>query len=368
MAHALRWSWFTWGFVGLGVLLFVPGRPACRAAPPPAPKVLVRPRLVLPVRGASDVVFTADGRMVATVADLPGDFTSEVRLRDTVSGALVRTLPHRGEIEGLILSPAGELVTSVSGPDATSAVWFWDPKTWQIRRKVRLDDHTLARAVSPDGKTLATERLSCAGLWDIATGALRLSLEPVQHKVVDTLTFSPDGRVLAVGVGSGHVLLCDPSTGKRLRLWKAHSNHVFSLAFAPDGERLLTSSGVAEICESLADDPIPPGEAKRCPWGEAKVWDVRTGRLLHTVVRKSPICSAVFSKDGRSLIIGGGNFFGPGEVARASLRTGKVQRILQRGIYDVYRMALSPDGKVLAASALRMQREYASSELVLWDL
>ncbi|KAJ9109115.1 hypothetical protein QFC21_000443 [Naganishia friedmannii] len=64
---------------------------------------------------------------------------------------------------------------------------------------------------------------------------------------VISLTFSPDGKLLAAGDSSGRIVLIDVAEKKTLvsSRWTAHTGRVASLAFSPDGLRLV-SGGLDE--------------------------------------------------------------------------------------------------------------------------
>ena len=59
---------------------------------------------------------------------------------------------------------------------------------------------------------------------------------------VDSVCFSPDGRMVASGSDDSTVRLWDAETGACVRTLEGHSNVVFSVCFSPDGRRLASSS------------------------------------------------------------------------------------------------------------------------------
>jgi WD40 repeat protein len=52
---------------------------------------------------------------------------------------------------------------------------------------------------------------------------------------VNSVSFSPDGRLLASGGGDDTIILWDVKSGEILKRLKGHSGHVTSVSFSPDG-------------------------------------------------------------------------------------------------------------------------------------
>ena len=76
-------------------------------------------------------------------------------------------------------------------------------------------------------------------LWDVAAGARSDRSRPRLPRAV---AFAPDGRLLAIGLNSGEILLWDRPRTSRSPV-RGHPKGVTDLNFAPDG-RSLASAGV----------------------------------------------------------------------------------------------------------------------------
>jgi WD40 repeat protein len=92
---------------------------------------------------------------------------------------------------------------------------------------------------SPDGKRLVSSAGytdDVARVWDPTTG--RKVFDIVGDK--SSVTYSPDGSLLATGGQDGTTRLLDPTTGKELHSFVAKDGDVYALAFTPDGRFLVT--------------------------------------------------------------------------------------------------------------------------------
>jgi PKD repeat protein len=109
---------------------------------------------------------------------------------------------------------------------------------------------TAARSVtfSPDGKLLALGRGFDVEVWDIVQQKQVASLSG-HEKYVFSVAFSPDGRLLASGSPDGRAIVWDVGKQQPVQVLLEHVNSVNSVAFSPD--RRWLASGSADWTVSL---------------------------------------------------------------------------------------------------------------------
>jgi serine/threonine protein kinase/WD40 repeat protein len=209
-------------------------------------------------------------------------------------------------------------------------------RSWSIATRHMVNPYSVA--YRPDGKRLAV------GSWDFSIRVW----EPQSGRLVQVLFeehppfamgWSPDGRVLAVGIGVAKrcLHLWDAETGRLLRSLEIPANDIaLALAWSPDGGR------------ALGWGPGGWGATETC-----YTWDVVTGKLLHAAPMKC--AGATFSPDGKRLagIVDGKR------LVVWDTQTGKeAQR--RTAPAPVWSLAWSPDGKRLAWTG--------EGGLRVWDL
>jgi WD40 repeat protein len=172
---------------------------------------------------------------------------------------------------------------------------------------------------SPNGKLLATgDGNGEIRLWRVADSQPLLILKG--HRNYDwvwSVTFSPDGLTLASGSSDKTIKLWDVTTGQLIKTLQGHGNWVTSVCFSPDG--LILASG-------SSDKTI-------------KLWDVTTGQPIKPLEGHSEAIRAVsFSPDGLTLASGSSDC----TVKLWNITTGMCSKTLQGHENGVWAVSYAP--------------------------
>jgi WD40 repeat protein len=183
-------------------------------------------------------------RILLAVKDFWGSDRNSALIYDTVSGKLVQTLSrHEHPVHGVDYSPDGSLIAS-AGFDG--AIRIWDPKSAKLLRTLSGPlEPPHAVAFSSDGSQLFSAHAGdgSAHVWDRSTGSETRWLRPTEEfpSSMGFLAVSPDGRTLATDDMDNVILWRLPATRPMATL-KGHEYAVKSIAFSPDGKTLASGS------------------------------------------------------------------------------------------------------------------------------
>ena len=220
-----------------------------------------------------------------------------------------------------------------------------------MKYQQRLEGHSgsvNSVAFSPDGKLLASgssdKRI---GLWDISDPSKPRLIKRLEGHSgsVNSVVFSPDGKLLASGSSDKRIGLwniSDPSKPKLIKRLEGHSNYVLSVSFSPDGRLLASGSSDKRIGLWDISNPSKP---KPITWLKG---------------RSKSFYSVAFSPDGNLLASGSSNKrIGLWDISDP--KKAKLIKQLEGHSNYVLSVAFSPDGKLLASGSV-------DRRIGLWDI
>lgn len=198
---------------------------------------------------AEYLAWSPDGRYVAVAGFVPTREESGARLLDGGSGALVRHLDRppdgKGKVTALAWSPDSRwLAASYYG---RKLVVLYEAQTSRIARRIDLGaEPSDALAYSPDGRVLAIGIRAPAARWPIrvveaGTGRTVRDLAP--HDIdTPALAWSPDGRRLLAQHRGGSLSSYDWSAGRIERRVDLREGTSPAPAFFPDGRHVAAGA------------------------------------------------------------------------------------------------------------------------------
>ena len=322
-----------------------------------------------------DIAYSPDGNQFAVSSSVG------VWIYDANTGSELSLLTGNTEvIQSVRYSPDGRTIAGFS----YAMVDVWDTATGHHKAILGAFGGT-GLAYSPDSRTLAVAmdtwenagRAVKVNLYDVDTGKIKITLtkEPgYSGSGANSLTYSPDGRTIAVAIGAWHnekwdvkVNVYDVNTGQTKVTLTGFEHRVTGLAYSPDGRTLATANGWSRTVQ-LWD--VVTGRAKATLEGyagyviflayspdgrtvagadthEVKVWDAVTGRAKTTFGGNGYISTFTYSPDGGTIAVGSKN----GSIQLWDSTTGHSKSTLVDGHESFDEVAYSADGQFLTAGS-----------------
>ncbi len=326
----------------------------------------------VPKQGTTTAEFSPDDRTIVTASQ-----EGTIRLWDAHTGAAVREFEgHTSWVNSARFSPDGTRL--VSGADDGSAA-IWDVATGN--RLFSLEARAVSinsAAFTADGKRVVTvSSRGVARMWDARTGEEigtigephefvwlgrdrawrrpycdhvdRRSVSSVEFPgtgrdfktiarvgyLVESIGFSPDGKLLAAVRRDGSVRILNAQTGAEVQSLDGHNGYSAAASFSPDGRHMATAQ-----------------------YGHvARIWDIETGTGLVAFSGHTDSVNAIaFSPDGSRVVTASDDL----TAGIWDSVTGKQLLSLAGHLRAVKTAAFSPDGsRVVTASA--------DKTAIVWD-
>lgn len=168
---------------------------------------------------------------------------------------------------------------------------------------------------SPDGKILASDSYDrTITLWNVETGQ---QIKSFVSSGTGTVEFSPNGKILATDIINA-IVLYDIESGQPIKSFEGNS----PIAFSPDGKNLVATSK-----------------------NRIKLWNIETEKFItFSIGHTKDIADITFSPDGE--IIASGSF--DNTVKLWNSQSGQIIKSLNGFSDYVKDVAFSPNGKILA--------------------
>jgi WD40 repeat protein len=351
----------------------------------------------------TDVAFSADGTKLATTGD-----DGYLDIWDTTSWAELASFSEPGQPNSTVafapaFSPDGSLVGAVWSDGivrimnlATSKA-VWDQrlgKAIEFQPEFALNQLDLPQdlAFSPDGQRFAVAWIFRSGaVFDLHTGKQVFGLAgtgEVVNRIDRAIAWSLDGRYLATTSADGAPRVWDASTGRLLFALPGHLGFVVSLAWSahpiePNSDDLVTggTGGVAQVWRIWPDRMAatatfssqetaggiggvsfsPDGTRVMAGGAAVKVWDLRDRAGGEWADPPSP---------GAAAFLPNGNVVAPAEDGRTLTvwdARGRKQKAFSAAPVPVSSIAVSPDGRTIAAGGWGRQGTCGGESAAVWD-
>jgi WD40 repeat protein len=207
-------------------------------------------------------------------------------------------------------------------------------------------------AWSPDGTKIASaggSKDKTVRVWDSTFGNKTLNIFNDYTDRVNSVVWSPNGKLIATGGNDKLVLIRDPFFQAPPITLSGHTGAVRAVAWSPDGKYIASAS---------IDQTV-------------KIWDASTGKLIYTLPHKNYVRSVDWSYDGKFIAsaIADTNNGGNGEhlVYVWNAMTKQLVRTYNGHNDGVATVAWSPVGYRIASAGGNIATGDGDTSVQVWD-
>ena len=330
-------------------------------------------------------------------------------------GAVARfgTGPFWGVFEYIFAYSPNAAVPQFAIPGVLG-IWLYDAETLQVQGLLHdpyPDVHSMS--YSPDGKILAIGYWEgTIKLWHVHTSELFITITPDPsayywdetekiwrhtfsrfRREIISVSFSPDGNILAAGIGNGTIELWNTNKEGLHRILEGHNETIdnpvkMRVSFSNDSSTLASTSKYSEVhlwdvatgdlrktlgeqswgAQSVSFSPDGNTMATYNHAGTLHLWDVATYALLKTFENPPELINHInsdanitFSPDGSTIITLTYDTVSHKQALYLwDVSTGTLRDILRGPYFWVEYMSYSPDGNTLVVTTDR--------GIFLWDV
>ncbi|MBD2122366.1 WD40 repeat domain-containing protein [Trichocoleus sp. FACHB-262] len=327
------------------------------------------------------VAISQDGGLLATTSQDGSLVLRNLKTNETFSPFA----GHTDEIYALVLSPDGKTFITHSRDNTA--------KIWNLASGEQL--HTLTSAC---GYSRYFSRMSLAltpaivnlpltlfvlenggiGIWDVASRRKIQSLKHEQFSSYECLTISAEGQWLASGGGNHRIHIWNWQQGKLLQSFQhdpelGKRTHIINLVFSSRYECLISTAqtGSIKFWNWLTGQPLSSPLLPASAQGDRialspderllaaadlhviTIWNLETGKVVHTLPNAQSCTAMAFSPDGR-LLAAGYSKAHDGRIYHTiklwDVATGQVLQQLKEHPLMVTGLVFSPDGQLISCS------------------
>ncbi len=231
---------------------------------------------IAPLNPFSQIALSPDGRQSAI-----GDWDANTRILITDRPEVQVELPNTKGAQALRFFPDNQTL-AIGFEDA---VEVWDTIARARRYRLPTDGSVDTIATSPDGTRFITGGYENAiDIWDTQSGR---HIKRLSEDFAYDIALSPDGQSLAAGRYGGLVDLLDMDTGVVVASFRTPRQDeddpalIRSVGFNADGTALIAGSSV----------------------GEAIIWDISSGRIVHQLHFEDMVRRAAFLPGGQEVVV-----------------------------------------------------------------